>query len=99
MVEILLFNVVGMLIVCLLAAPNEVLRSKCAEITENKMDRTFFYALANSIMCGIIIQLAVELKVKDNLLTTVQCVMAFILCGFEHCIANIFYYICDGIFT
>lgn len=99
MVEILLFNVVGMLIVCLLAAPNEVLRSKCAEITENKMDRTFFHALANSIMCGIIIQLAVELKVKDNLLTTILCVMAFILCGFEHCIANIFYYICDGIFT
>lgn len=98
MIEILLFNVVGMLIICLLAAPNEVLRSKCAEITENKMDRTFLQALVNSIMCGVLIQLAVELKTKNNLLTTILCVIAFILCGFEHCIANVFYYICDGVF-
>jgi formate/nitrite transporter FocA (FNT family) len=44
-------------------------------------------------MCGVLIQLAVDLKAKDPV-TTVLCIMSFILCGFEHCVANIFYIVC-----
>ena len=46
-------------------------------------------------MCGILIQLAVDLKKKDPI-STILCIMTFILCGFEHCVANVFYFVCGA---
>ena len=49
------------------------------------------------ILCNILIFFAVDgfKKIDNDVAKTVlliMCVMAFILCGFEHCIANMFYF-------
>ena len=49
------------------------------------------------IMCNILIFFAVDgfKRIDNNIAKTIlliMCVMAFILCGFEHCIANMFYF-------
>ena len=62
------------------------------EITANKIGKPIYLALIDAIMCGILIQLSVDLKEKGSI-TTILCIMCFILCGFEHCIANMFYFV------
>lgn len=44
------------------------------------------------ILCNILIYFAVEGYKNNSWVLLILCVMAFILCGFEHCIANIFYF-------
>lgn len=49
------------------------------------------------ILCNVLIFFAVDgfKRIDNNVAKTVllvMCVMAFILCGFEHCIANMFYF-------
>ena len=50
-----------------------------------------------AILCGMIIQLAVDIKKAGPLVIT-MCIMLFILCGFEHCVANIFYFVGSSVF-
>ena len=92
----LMGNVVGILLVVLVAAPKETIRETCLAITQAKLAKEWYIALLDALMCGVIIQLAVELKAKDPV-STILCIMCFILCGFEHCVANTFYFICDGV--
>ena len=92
----LIGNVIGISLVVLIAAPKETIREACLTITTAKLEKDWHIAFLDALMCGAIIQLAVELKSKDPV-STILCVMCFILCGFEHCIANTFYFICDGI--
>ncbi len=57
-----------------------------------------------AVFCGIIMYLAVNnyKKNKDVLskyITIFMGVMAFILCGFEHCVANMFYFSIAGVYS
>ncbi len=57
-----------------------------------------------AIFCGMIMYIAVNnyKKQKDvvgKYLTIFMGVMAFILCGFEHCVANMFYFSIAGTFS
>ncbi len=57
-----------------------------------------------SVFCGIIMYLAVNNYKKEEgqigkYITIVMGVMAFILCGFEHCVANMFYFSIAGIWN
>ena len=57
-----------------------------------------------AIMCGMIMYIAVNNYKKENdvigkYMTIFMGVMAFILCGFEHCVANMFYFSIAGIFS
>ena len=57
-----------------------------------------------AIFCGMIMYIAVNnyKKQKDVLgkyMTIFMGVMAFILCGFEHCVANMFYFSIAGVFS
>ncbi len=50
-----------------------------------------------AILCGVMIYLAVELyKRSKQILLVVMPVMIFILCGFEHCVADVFYFAAAG---
>ena len=47
--------------------------------------------------CGLLMYVAVDgFKEKGNPLILFLCVSTFILCGFEHCIANMFYFSLAG---
>lgn len=64
-----------------------------------KLGQSFLQTLIRSIFCGVLVYLAVviyrdhEKRISGILL----CVPVFIICGFEHSIANMFYFGASGI--
>jgi len=67
-------------------------------ICANKLQQTFTSTLIRGIFCGILMYLAVSIfKDKKNITGIVFCIPVFILSGFEHSIADIFYFACSGI--
>lgn len=84
----LLFNIVVAFIVGLIFR----LINGVNEIYDSRTLKEWYKILFDSIGCGALIYLAVELyKKKNNLLLIVLPVMAFILAGFEHSIADACY--------
>ena len=66
----------------------------------NKLDQGILQTLIKSIFCGILMYLAIaiykENKSKIGILFSIP---VFILSGYEHSIANIFYFTLSGIFS
>lgn len=88
--EMLLGNIIGALLIGQLLSP--LLFQKANEIMIQKLLVSWDTWFIKSIMCGILIYLAVDMFNKyKNLLVIVLPVVVFIMCGFEHCIANVFY--------
>ena len=64
----------------------------CENLWLNKLTKSWHEFLFDSIGCGICIYLSVELYKKTvSIFVIVLGVLVFILSGFEHCIADIFY--------
>ena len=58
-----------------------------------KLKESFIEALIRAIFCGILMYVAVSVyREKNSLAGIVFCVPVFILCGFEHSIANMGYF-------
>ena len=69
-----------------------------------KMQLNWYELIIRGIFCGMLIYFAVEgFKVINNnfgkYVVLIMCVAGFIICGFEHCIANIFYISLDNTIT
>ena len=63
------------------------------DIVYNKLSHTPIEVLVSSIGCGVMIFLAVKLyNNSKNIFIIVLPVMVFILSGFEHCIADMYYF-------
>lgn len=63
-----------------------------------KLEQAFGGTLIRGIFCGILIYLAVEIyKRKNSVLGILICIPVFILSGFEHSIADMFYFAASGI--
>lgn len=97
-IEILIWNFMGVGIVWLLSTGlSQVIVEKSAEIVVLRKEAVFRTFLG-SIFCGILMWIAtigasrVENKVVSSLLT-IGCVMAFVLAGFPHSIADSFYFL------
>ena len=75
---------------------------KAAKICVAKINDSPWSLLILAFFCGILMYLAVETFKREDLnpvirMTTVfLCVAVFILCGFEHCIANMYYFSVAG---
>lgn len=64
-----------------------------------KLDQTFVITLIRAVFCGVLMYTAVEIfKEKKTPLGILFCIPVFILCGFEHSIADMFYFGVSGIF-
>lgn len=66
-----------------------------------KLEQTVFSTFVRSVFCGIIVYIAVSIF-KDENKSVVQILIgipAFILSGFEHSIADMFYFAASGIYT
>mgnify|MGYP004547675401 FL=1 len=76
----------------------EILNQNAQVIVQNKLADSWFSILLLSIGCGIMMYLAVKgwLENSDSWLIVVLPVMIFILSGFEHSIANMFYFAMAG---
>lgn len=92
---VLLGNIIGVVIFGLIVSyclPNISITSQ--QLIANKLDQTVFETFGRSIFCGILMFIAVDtFKKYKNPLVIFLCVSVFILCGFEHSIANIGYFI------
>lgn len=77
----------------LLSATGTVAISAAAPIVAAKLSKGIITNLIMSGLCGVMMQCAVSnyAKTKNPLIVTL-CIMVFILGGFEHCIANMFYF-------
>ena len=96
--EILLGNIIGALLIGQLLSP--LLIQKANEIMIQKLSVSWTIWIIRSIMCGILIYIAVDMFNKyKSLLVIVLPVVVFVMCGFEHCIANIFYLSVSKIFS
>ncbi|MBP3322587.1 MAG: formate/nitrite transporter family protein [Clostridia bacterium] len=65
-----------------------------------KLAQTVWEALIRAFFCGVLMYLAVWIyRNKNSSLAIFFCVPVFILSGFEHSIANMFYFSVAGFFT
>lgn len=77
---------------------------KAQDLVDKKLNDNLLSIFILAIFCGILMYIAVNnfKTVKDSIgkyIGIFLCVMAFILCGFEHCIANAFYFSIAGVFS
>lgn len=89
-------NLVGCIIVGLINSPVGNVVKMC----EGKLDKSLLRALIDGVFCGLLIYVCVQIyKKHGKLIGILLCIPTFILCGFEHCIADMFYMINARIFT
>lgn len=63
-----------------------------------RLDQVFPGTLIRAIFCGILIYLAVDIFRKNNKIVGILfCIPVFILSGYEHSIADMFYFAASGI--
>lgn len=85
--EILCYNLIGILIIGLLTFNFESI------VFITKLNHSLLQTFISSIFCGIMMYLAVDLwKKNKNPLYVIMVIMIFILAGFDHCIANMYYF-------
>ena len=67
-------------------------------ICSSKLDQGYGFGLLRAFLCGILVYLAVDIyKNNKSSLGILLCIPAFILSGYEHSIADIFYFAASGI--
>lgn len=77
---------------------------KANTISNVKLNDSLLSIFILSIFCGMLMYIAVNNYKKVNndfgkYLSIFMCVMVFILCGFEHCIANMAYFTIGGVWS
>ena len=89
-------NAVGCLIAGLARRPAGAVLALC----EARLAKAPLTLLVDGIFCGILIFICVEIyKTRGTVLGILICIPTFILCGFEHSIADIFYFCNARIFS
>ena len=72
------------------------LKERASLICQIKLDDSMLSIFILSMFCGILMYLAVDLFKRLNdfgkYIAVFICVTVFILCGFEHCVANMYYF-------
>lgn len=91
---ILLANIIGCLLVALLARVSPMpLQEKAQGILEARLATGWWKCGLLAIGCGFIMTTAVKFAREGRWLPLLFGVPLFILCGFPHCIADAFYYL------
>ena len=94
MLKYILGNFIGVFLVSLTLTINS------STLVESKLQIPYWLLLLKSIGCGFLMFIAVDIyKQKKNIIGIICCIPAFILAGFEHSIADLFYICCSGIFN
>lgn len=78
----------------------DLINKNAIKIVDVKLNDNIISILILSVFCGILMYFAVngykEIKDDGKYLAVVYGVVVFILCGFEHCIANMYYFAVAG---
>ena len=93
MLPIVLLNFIGIALVCSAANATRLNLSAVDTIVAAKVSQSWLSALVLSWGCGAMMYLAVNgWRKTSNPILVIMPIMFFILCGFEHCIANYGYF-------
>lgn len=94
-----LLSILGNAIGCLIG----LLRSPIGNVAKtcsDKLAKPLPQVFIDAVFCGILIYVCVEIyKKHSKLIGIVFCIPTFILCGFEHSVADMFYLINARVFT
>ena len=83
-----------------IAYANPVLKETAISICETKLLQSPLQTLIRAFFCGILVYMAVStFREKGTLSGIFLCVPAFVVAGFEHSIANMFYFGAAGIIS
>ena len=83
-------NFVGCVIIGLMKSPCGSVVSICAA----KLDKSYTTAFFDAILCGVLIYVCVEIyKRYGTVVGILFCIPTFILSGFEHSVADMFYFV------
>ena len=94
LMEILLGNIAGCLLVGLLARVSPLgIPSAAQKVLEGRLACGWWKCGLLAIGCGFIMTTAVTFARKGRWLPLLFGVPAFIVCGFPHCVADAFYYL------
>lgn len=95
-------NLVGTGAAAVIAGATRIggIAEKAAVLCQTKNADSMMSLFLLGIFCGMLMYAAVDSYKKcKNPLILIFCVAVFILCGFEHCIADMFYYSAAGLWT
>ena len=105
LIVILLANIIGVATFCYLIVNYSGLNIDTSVLCESKLNETWYEALTRSFGCGVLIYIAVvsylrvsTIETKANPLFVILPVVAFILCGYDHCIANYGYLVMNNVY-
>lgn len=97
LLEMLIWNIIGIYFISIilrLTTNANIVFEKCVELSQLKLSENIFSYFTESILCGMLMFLAVmSFSIYKHYICIVLPVFVFITCGFEHSIANSFYYI------
>lgn len=83
-----------------LASRISPIKENAASICSTKLSDTPLSIFCLAVFCGFLMYVAVDgFKEKENPIILFMGVSVFILCGFEHCIANMFYFSLAGVWS
>ena len=96
--------IVGFLLRQTLVMKDETLKIFINQLVSNKIERSWYEMIVVSIFCGMFVYFAVEcFKKTENQfmrnLFIIIFISSFIVSGFEHCVANMFYFAVGGSYT
>lgn len=99
MLMILVGNFIGTFIAAMLAKAAD-LSIDSTQMVHNKLDNSLLHVFLLAVFCGVMMYLAIDNYNKSkNIVFVVAAVMIFILSGFEHSIANMFYFEIAGAYS
>lgn len=76
------------------------LQGRAFNICLLKLEQTLFSAFLKALFCGVLMYMAVSIyKEKNSIWGILFCIPVFILSGFEHSVANMFYFSLSGVLT
>lgn len=90
---IFLGNIIGCCVMFFF--PSEV----AVDIVQQKLATSHITLFVEAILCNMLIYAAVEAYNNDHILVVIIAVEAFIFAGFEHCIANVCFFISARMIT
>lgn len=92
----LMLNILGCSLIAALTT-NDAIRDSAYKIVQTRIDNGILLNCLLAIPCGFIMTTAVQgAALKKNWLPLLFGVPAFIICGFPHCIADVYYYSATG---
>lgn len=97
----LLGNAIGMIVFGVLisiALPN--LKEKAIVLCTAKLEQTWYQTVIRGLFCGVLMFIAVYVyKENKSIVAIIFAIPTFILCGFEHSVANIGYFAVANMFS